>query len=81
MGHNVDARWRLTESVRAGIDPELVSAFATLALRDDDESRDGDATRTLDDRMGAKPPRRVAEPPETARSASRGAQRSDTPLG
>ena len=33
-------------------------------------------TTTLDDRDGAKPPRRVAEPPERARSASRGAQRS-----
>ena len=37
--------------------------------------RDGDDTRTLDERMGAKPPRRGAEPFE-ARSASRGAQRS-----
>ena len=38
--------------------------------------RDGDDTRTLDERMGAKPPRRGAEPFERARSASRGAQRS-----
>ena len=57
--------------------PALVTAWAQLAVRDDDESRDGDDEAcTLDERRGAKPPRRGAEPPERVRSASRGVQRS-----
>ena len=75
--HTVDARLRSTEAVCAGMDPALVSASALLAVRVDDESRDGeDEACTLDERRGAKPPRRGAELPEKARSASRGAQRS-----
>ena len=69
--HTVDARSRSTEAVCACIDPALVTASAPLALRVDDESRDGeDEAYTLDERRGAKPPRRGPE------SASRGARRS-----
>ena len=71
--HTVDVRSRSTEAVCACIDPALVTASAPLALRVDDESRDGDDEAcTLDERRGAKPPRRGAEPPERTRSASRG---------
>ena len=76
MRHTVDARSSSTEALCAGIDAALVRRRRRSLFETTTESRDGDATRTLDERRGAKPPRRVAEPPESARSASRGAQRS-----
>ena len=58
--------------------PALVTASAQLAVRDDDESRDGDDEAcTLDERRGAKPPRRGAETPREGaeRLSGRAAER------
>ena len=49
-----DALSLSTEAVCAGIDAALASSSAPLASRDGD----GDAALTLDERRGAKPPRR-----------------------